>query len=270
MKDLAFMSTNPKISILVSARKNSKYLAKFLYGYLNNSAYPLEHEVLVMLNAHDTWNADMVEWIIAKQLYAPVNKRPFKFYREDLQLGRAGLHQYFNKLAKEGTGDWLIYFCEDHYINPPEKDPHNRAFAARWDQYFLTRIDALKLNPNDIYCLVPKFDNCGAMNHMLSRGYYKALGGVMGHHGWIDSYINDINRIAFGDHSEHVIKFDRETFHDFTHDKPNPMSDAHMQSVVSEAGKNLPKYGGGHYEGLIQEDAAKLRLALERGSSSNG
>lgn len=237
----------PKISVLIAARKNSKYLAKFLIGLFENTSLELMEpggfEVLVMLNAGDTWNQDIKEYFIRREnVY---------FFSEDYQLGRAGLHEYFNDLAKHATGEWLIYFCEDHYIPPPP-----RLF---WDQYFLSRIAEKKMDYREPYVIVPKFDNAGAMNHMVSRGFYETIGNVIGRHGWIDSYINDVTAMAWGRSSPRLVRMDTETFHDFTHDKPNPMDDAHLQSVISEKAKDLPKHGDEVYKHRVAVDAEKLK-----------
>lgn len=250
--------STPKISILVAVRKNSKYLAKFIFGYFANTEYPEEHEVLIMLNKHDTWNQELVEFL------EPIKSRGFpvfNFYYEDMQLGRAGLHKYFNELAKQATGDWMIYFCEDHFIIPTIA-MDGRPYKHPWDLYFMNKITELQLDFKDVYILVPKFDNVGAMNHMVSRGYYNAMGFVIGRHGWIDSYINDVAFAAWGHKAGRMIRFDNETFHDFSHDHPNPMDDAHLQSVVSAEGKQLPKHGSKAYWHAVNLDARKLNKSL--------
>lgn len=242
----------PVISVLVAARKDSKYLAKFLFGLYENSSLSWKQiEVLVMLNAEDTWNSELESLAHRGQL-------PYKtiFHREDSGLGRAGLHLYFNALAQEAVGDWLIYFCDDHFINAPN--------PGAWDQYFLSMIQELNIDPKDVYCLIPKFDNAGAMNQMISRGYYEALGGVVGYHGWIDSYLNDVNGMVFSKHDPRVIRMNTETFHDFTHDKPGPMEDAAVQSKLSEAAKKMPKYGSPEYLELVKDGATRLKEALSR------
>lgn len=233
----------PKLSVLIAARKNSKYLAKFLFGLYANTADPERLEILIMLNENDTWNRDLVsffEW-----------RDNVTFIYEDYQLGRAGLHKYFNELAKLSTGEWLIYFCEDHYINPPSR--------LSWDQYFFSRILELQMDYREPYVLVPKFDNAGAMNHMISRGFYEAIGNVVGRHGWIDSYINDITAAAWGRLSPRLVRMDTETFHDFTHDQPSPMDDSHLQSVISDKAKTLPKHGDEVYKHRVALDAEKLK-----------
>lgn len=254
----------PRLSILVSARKDSKYLAKFLFGYLQNTEQRGAYEILVMLNKNDTWNKELVEYFSEHEF--------IDFYYEDKGLGRGGLHEYYNELYEHSRGEWIIYFCEDHFIN-----------VKGWDKYVLQVIDggsrSIKVETENAvgaldykkpWCIIPKFDNCGAMNHILSRGYIDAIGG-MGKHGWIDSYLNDLNKEVFGiqahrpnNHPDDiVIKLDDETFHDFTHDKPNPMDESNHFTPLSERGKRQVAYDTPGVKKLILKDAEKLRSALK-------
>lgn len=232
---------NPKISVLVSARRNSKYLAKFIMGFMARTRNSIDTELLIMTNVHDSWNLEL------KEIY----KNTFKWFTEDYQLGRAGLHEYFNAMIKEATGDWIIYFCEDHFI-----------MMDSWDQYVRKLIIEQELNSKDILCLIPKFDNCGAMNQILSRGYVEGLGGVIGNHGWIDSYINDVNSFL---PDERIIRFDDEMFHDFTHDNPSPMDDSHSQGIIGPAASKLPRYKSEIVKQLIRQDAKKLNEKIRVG-----
>lgn len=251
---------NEKISVLIAARKNSKYLAKFLMGFYTNTADIRNIEVLVMLNAHDTWNLDLVHFF-ENQMYPPI-----KFFYEDEGLGRAGLHEYFNILLKHATGDWIVYFCEDHYIIKDAWDLHVRKMIAG-DLKVQTEVGEAnkhehgKLEPRKVWCLVPSFDNVGPMNHIISRGYLEAQGGILARHGNLDSYINDVT----GRLRDRTLRFDSDEplFHDFTHDQPSPMSDAAMQSVISNAGKLLPKYNNPIIAQWIDQDVTKLRQAIE-------
>lgn len=253
------MQIPAKISVLVSARKNSKYLSKFLFGYFENTHDQINTEILVMMNEHDTWNKDLVGYF--------TDQEDIQFLYEDYNYGRDGLHVYFNDLLKHADGDWIIYFCEDHYINTKFWDSYVRQVingGSRSMKGETSKSDK-SLDPKYPYCLVPKFDNAGAMNHILSRGYIETLNGVLGRHGWIDSYINDVNALAFGIQSERpnnkpgdtIIKFDDEMFHDFTHDDPNPMSDAHLQSIKGKI--KLPDYKDSNVKDMIKRDAERLR-----------
>lgn len=257
------MSAN--LSVLVSARKNSKYLSKFVEGYRRRTSSDSAVELLILLNEHDTWNEDLVSNYERMQLQLeaePFNiapeEVPIRFYRENMQLGRAGLAEYFNYLVPYTRGDWIIYFCEDHFIT-----------AQGWDLIVKGYINGLlgsaankpPLDSNEVWVIVPKFDNCGAMNHVLSRGFVRALGDKIGRHGWIDSYINDLMR----DFPERVIRIDEELFHDFTHDKPSPMADSETQSVISVKGKAMPPYDSSTTRHRIAMDQELIKRALEKG-----
>lgn len=244
--------------VLIAARRNSKYLAKFLFGLEEHTNRPKDMEVRVIMNEHDTWNREL-------QLFADRGGFASRVlcYRENLRLGRAGLHEYFNMLLdpdEQYPPAWVIYFCEDHFINYPGWDTALREYISGERRSGDSDGKEFPLDPDDIWVLVPKFDNCGAMNHVVSRGFIKAMGGKIGNHGWIDSYINDLMR----DFPDRVIRVDEEWFHDFTHDKPSPMDDAHLQTVISEKGKALPKYEDPVVRHRIKVDQEKLKRALAK------
>ena len=217
-----------KISILIASRKNSKYLAKFLLGFQRYTKHPENVEVKVILPESDTWNKELIE------LHPEI-----EWVRESYNYGRAGLHVYFNDLAKKATGDWLIYFCDDHFIS---KDG--------WDDYLLREIERWGLDHNGIYCIIPKLENTGPVNQIVSRGFYNALG-ALGRNAWIDSYINDVaERIP----QDHVFRLNEPTFYDFSADQPSPMSDAAQQSVYD------PNFREGHPDYLPYHDPRTRQL----------
>lgn len=225
---------------MVSARRDSKYLANFITGFLTHRA-DKKTMLYVMVNKNDTWNADLIDWFD--------ETNGIRFFGEDYGYGRAGLHIYFNKLYHyTHDPDWLIYFCEDHQFILPG-----------WDKVVLDKIKELELDPEKPYCLIPKFDNVGAMNQILSRGYIKALGGVLGYHGNIDSYINDVNRSLGGlVERKAVIRFDEEMFHDYTHDKPIPVENPVYPAPNAD---KLPKYNDHRVLEQIAKDSKKIKEA---------
>lgn len=248
----------PDISVLIAARKNSKYLAKFLFGLAANTQYPAGIQTLVMLNEDDTWNRELVHYFDLHQDFLPI-----EFHTENYGLGRAGLHVYFNDLLQHATGDWIIYFCEDHFITMHGWDTYLQRVIAGITQQGDSLNKPFPLDPSEPWIIVPKFDNAGSMNHIVSRGYIDALGGVLGRHGWIDSYINDLSTQAWGRHPLRVLRMDKEIFHDFTHDDPSPMSDAHLQTIIGPEAAKLPKHGSQEYQILIEDDAERLREATK-------
>ena len=251
--EIGVASQDPEIrlTVLISARRNSKYLAKFLFGLIKNTSHPMEAQVMVMLNEHDDWNNELVHYFSEE---APIDQH-VEFFRENMQLGRAGLHRYFNELVQQARGDWIVYFCEDHFITMDGWDDHIRNMVNGKLKDGDCAGKQFPLNPDEPWVLVPKFGNCGAMNHVVSRGFVEAMGGQLSQHGWLDSYINDL----MAEFPERVIRFDDEMFHDFTHDDPSPMSEAHVQSVSSEKGKHLPAYDSEQVRGLIKNDQEKIK-----------
>jgi hypothetical protein len=226
-----------KLSILLASRKNSKFLAKFLMCYMEYTFDISAHELLCMYNTEDTWNQELI---------SQMSSLPgVSFYKEDLHLGRSGLHEYFNTLATHATGDFLIYFCEDHCIVQPN-----------WDQTILAFIRGNKIDPAKVNMIVPKFDNIGAMNQIVSRKWFETLGNI-GRFGNIDSYNN---YVAEKIDQTRIHPMDFPLFHDFTHD-PQIMTPEHCR-VQNET--PLPEqWGDPSVMAKIIEDAAALQKAIE-------
>lgn len=236
-----------KISVLITGRKNTKYLAKFMFALFCRTADISNVEILVTLNKGDTWNRELQAFFMAFGLNT---KGTIQFFEEDYKAGRDGLHKYFNDMAEFATGDWIVYFCDDHFIE-----------AQGWDQAIRDFATARELDPNKINFIIPKFDNAGTMNHIVSRGAYNGMG-QLGRHGWIDSYLNDVMHRMKA--PERIHKMDQELFHDFTHDRPEPMDPAHMQSEKDPDVANWPKHNSPEYTELTVQDAAKLKDLIDR------
>lgn len=160
------------ISVLISARKNSKFLSKILFSLMTKTARMDDVEILVMMNEQDTWNKDLVKYYQSAGLA--------KFYSENMGMGRHGLHIYFDSLAKEAKGDWLLYLCEDHDV-----------IAHNWDEVVRKFIKEHGYKPENKHLFVPTFNNTGSVNHILSRKFYKTLG-HFARHANLDSYFNDM------------------------------------------------------------------------------
>lgn len=237
-----------KISVLIASRKNSKFLAKFLHGLMTRTSDMANVEVLVMLNKEDTWNRELQAFYMALGLNI---KGSFQFFEEDYKLGRDGLHKYFNDMAEYATGDWLVYFCDDHFIE-----------ANGWDQAIRDFATEREIDPAKINFIIPKFDNAGTMNQIVSRGAYVAMG-QLGQHGWIDSYLNEVmHRMK---HEERIHRMDDELFHDFTHDRPEPMDPQHQAGAKDQAAIDaLPDFDSPAYHQLAMDDAEKLKDLIDR------
>jgi hypothetical protein len=190
-----------------------------------------------MTNTHDSWNQELI-MIFSEPPYNVT------FLTEDLQMGRHGLDVYFGMLMKEARGDWVIYFCDDHLI-----------IYDGWDTKLLYEIEQRKLDPKVPNVVVPVFDNAGTMNHILSRGWVKAVGGRVARHGWVDSYINAVlYRLFRDDPSDHLVKnIDAPLFHDFTHDAP-------AEPVIEPVPPT--RFDSDYVMQLIQDDADKVKNHL--------
>lgn len=225
-----------KLSILLSVRKNSKFLAKFLHNYADKTRHWDEHELLIMYSEQDTWN---------KEIINDFDGIPsIHFFKEDYKLGRSGLHQYFNELARHATGEFLIYFCDDHHI------------AVRdWDVKLLDFIAENNIDSKKVNMIVPKWDNAGAMSQILSRGWYEAAGSI-GRYGNIDSYNNFV---AEKIDQERVHQMTEPLFHDFTHD---PYIMTPEDCIVEDMQPILENWGDQSVTDRIQEDAEKLQEAI--------
>ena len=237
-----------KLSVLVSARRDSKYLAKFLFAYFAHTDRAWDTEILVMLNQRDTWNVELIDHFAGM----------VQFFKEDYNQGRAGLHNYYNELAKHATGDWIVYFCEDHLITL-----HN------WNRYILDEVEFLGLDPGQVWCLVPTLVNEGPLhkvNHVLSRGYYSALG-CISRSAWLDSYINDITeRIP----SERTIVLPLPMIYDFSADDPSPMAEAAAQSVLNpdftEGSDGFIGFADPRTRQAVEADALELNQRIKESS----
>lgn len=234
------MNKEPTLSALCAARKDSKYLAKFLHNYEAKTIVDGTCELLVMMNTHDTWNEEIVDHFMAKGV---------RFFEEDRRLGRNGLHLYYEMMLPEIKGDWVAYFCEDHNI-----------VRYGWNKVISQFIKDNNLDPNEPYVLVPNWDNTGHMSHVVSKGYLRTLGGKIAHHGNLDSYINYVkDRMP----SSHVLQLP-VLFHDFTHDQPNPMSDAANQSVAGPEAATLPAWDSDEVREHIDKDVNAIRERIYR------
>lgn len=236
-----------KISVLLASRKNSKFLSKFIFNFLQNTHYfsqnPEIHlssvELLVMCSEQDTWNRSLIEYV--KEI------PNISFFPENYRLGRSGLHIYYNELLQHATGDWIIYFCDDHCIT-----------VNGWDRYLLGYIEDKGIDHNKIYQIVPGWENAGSMNQMLSRGWVNALGNI-GRFGNIDSYNNFVAERILKDRTHRPSE---PLFYDFTHD-PKVMTPE--DNIVEGYSPLTESWESPEVQNRIIEDGKKLMEAIDNG-----
>jgi hypothetical protein len=159
-----------KLSVIVSVRKNSKFIGKLLYSVATKTKNSDSIEMLLMTNENDTWNKDMFKLLEAD--------KQIRIFKENYKYGRAGLHKYFEALLPHTTGEWVLYLCDDHDVA-----------VDGWDQKIFDLINSNQLDYKKIYQIVPHCVNTGSVIHILSRGWIDTTHEV-GKHPNVDSYLN--------------------------------------------------------------------------------
>lgn len=229
------------LSLLVSSRKNSKFLSKLIFSYLTKTKNLDQTEMLIMVNSEDTWNADLLKTITA--IYPNIHV----FY-ENYGMGRNGLHRYFNELAGHAKGDWFFYLCDDHDI-----------VMKDYDHFIKSLIDLHQMNPHKIYQIIPRCSNSGSISHILSRGWYDILGDL-GKHGNIDSYIN---YVSFWIQEHRIFRPDEYVVVDYTAD-PSVMSPEHTKAWINPE-FSYPYGASDEVQALAKIDGEKLHIAIDQG-----
>lgn len=155
------------LSLLLTCREDSKFLAKFVTTFMVNTNDFNNVELLILLSPEDTWNRELLECF----------KDHITVIPDNTGIGRGGSHIFYSELAKQAKGDWLWYLCDDHYLF---KD---------YDKYITDFINDNHLKANEVNVIAPAVSNSGRISHILSRKVYETIG--FGQHGNVDSYIND-------------------------------------------------------------------------------
>lgn len=230
------------LSLLVSARKNSKFLSKLIFSYLSKTKNLDQTEMLIMISEEDTWNTDLLKFVTG--IYGD----RIRVFREHYGMGRNGLHRYFNELAAKSTGDWLWYFCDDHDI-----------IMQDYDWFIKSLVDLHQMNPHKIYQIIPRCQNSGSIAHILSRGWFD-VAGDLGKHGNIDSYIN---YVSFWLPEHRIFRPDDYVIIDYTVD-PTIMTPEHNKAWINTS--LIYHYGASDVvQKWAKEDGERLAKAIEQG-----
>src|SRR5258705_12200365 len=151
------------ISLLLTARQDSKFLAKFIMTYITNTKSFKNVELIVFIPPTDTWNKELFE-------YFPMIRR----IDDNTGIGRGGSNIFYSEAAKFARGEWLWYLCDDHNL------------FEWYDEYITNYIKDNNIDPNKVNVIAPMCDNSGRISHILSRKTYETIG--FGQHGNVDSY----------------------------------------------------------------------------------
>lgn len=163
-----------KLSLLLTARKDSKFMAKFIMTYLVHTRYLEEVELLIMTPRGD-WNEELFQFL---QAYTSITGLPrITLIDDDTELGRGGSHVFYKTMGELAIGEWLWYMCDDHYL------------VDGYDAYIFDYIKENNIASDKINVIVPQAINSGRISHILSRKYFNSVG--VANHGNVDSYINE-------------------------------------------------------------------------------
>jgi hypothetical protein len=155
------------LSLLLTCRQDSKFLAKFVTTFIAHTKMPERVELLIFLDPKDKWNKELLE----------VFKDKVKVIPDTTEMHRGRSNLFYNELAKHATGEWLWYVCDDHFL------------FNGYDEYICNYIQENKIDSNKINVIAPMVENSGRISHILSKKFVDTIG--FGQHGNVDSYIND-------------------------------------------------------------------------------
>ncbi len=160
-----------KISVLLLARKRSRFLSHFLFNYFSTTANVTNTELLVMATEGDEWNKDLFKFF---------EQFPVRFFFENRKLGKNGRHILFNELLKIASGDWILTVSDDHIFTIPD-----------WDESIRTFVESQGIDHDQVFVLLPRHNNAGEISHILSRRWVDTVGRIA-ECGAVDSWINEV------------------------------------------------------------------------------
>lgn len=233
------------ISLLIASRRNDKFLAKLMMSILVKTKSLENVEILIMANGADEWNRDLFSYL--KKLRQP--KITIEF--EQINLGRYGLDQYFNKLAELSTGDWLWYLCSDHDI-----------IYHGYDEFLLADFKERGMSPTQAWIVTPGMKDVGPISHIISRGWYNIAGRVAGQC-FADSWCGDV-----GGRLRHQERYYRmsgvQVMTDYT-PRTREILSPEDSLVPVEKPEGFLENNAPEYQDAVNAEVAKMDRAIEEG-----
>jgi len=223
------------ISLLVTARKDSKFLAKFVMTFISHTKR-FDNVELLIFTPGGEWNKELLKFFTVM----PV---PIKVIDDETGLGRGGNHIFYQEAFKSAKGDWIWYLCDDHQL------------LDGYDQYITDYIK--DLDPTKPVVIAPAVDNSGRISHILSRKFIDTVG--FAPQGNVDSCINEtLERLELLTGNTDILHLPLiPVLHDFSLDKDLFKS----EPFDAEYEKALFKSQG--LKDKLQADAEKLYLCLK-------
>jgi len=227
------------ISLLITSRKNDKFIGKLAMSILTKTYNMDNIEVLLMASSQDQWNRELFGYL---QLH-----HNFKVFTEDYGYGHWGLYQYFNELAKESKGDYLWYLCSDHDI-----------ILDNYDTWLLDYFKEKGIKSDEVWAVTPGFKNVGPISHIITRKFYETTGRIA-QSNKVDSWYNDlIYRIP---ESRRPVISGTQIMTDYT-PRFNEILSPDDMLIESRKPDSMLENGSDEYWKEIENDAKKLNREI--------
>jgi glycosyltransferase involved in cell wall biosynthesis len=220
------------ISVLLPTRSRPKQLATSIRSLFDNGLQ-VPFEILIAADPDDEPTLTMADHL--GQFYFVYDL--VRSFVMPERFGYVGLHEYYNRLANEARGDWLLLWNDDAVMTTPD-------WNGRIEQLGSEALVA-DLQHN----LSPQFVCFPAMR----RSMYDALGHFTGETPHVDSYIQDIAR-ALGRVRPVEVWVD--------HERPDLTGRAPDATFLEgRAGLRHQEYFSAEFQAVIGEAVERVRAA---------
>lgn len=227
------------ISVLVPSRGRPEGLTDAVESLFNLAADPLQVEVIIGIDGDDLPTIDRVEQLVVQRPGHVIAKG----FPE--RLGYSGMHQYYNGLAAEARGDWLVLFNDDATMTTHLWDDRLRELSKD--------VLVADLQSN----LSPQFACFPAMRREL----HKALGYFSADSPHVDSFIDQV-ALALG------VKGTVDIF--VKHDRPDLAGKPpDLTFIEGRAGLDHEGYFSEAFQAVIAADIERVRLVLHLESNND-
>lgn len=171
-------NSSPSISILLPTRGRTVALRRSILSLIELAQDPSSIQILIAFDSDDTESIDYFMNNIRSDIESS-NARYTCFSFEP--MGYTRLNEYVNNLARFSTGDWLMFWNDDAYMESPNWD---KEITSHTNNFFCLRMPTHNDHPYAIFPIVP-------------RKWYELLGHLSIHQisdAWISqiSYMLDI------------------------------------------------------------------------------
>ena len=143
------MST-PKISLLLATRKRPEMLKRSLFSLIDNATDPSRIEMMLGFDDDDQ---ETVEWA-QENILPELDARGVEYVIMSFErLGYIRLNEYYNELALNADGDWLLFWGDDAIMETQGWDDR---ILDHDGQFHVLRVKTHNEHPLAIFPIVPK------------------------------------------------------------------------------------------------------------------